>query len=135
MVAILLLVLVAILFGLGLWSKPSSGWQRFSSCFGRSAGSSGQPELAGTTGEVFGEVFFSILGLEQRRDSDARQETEREEREAVRGSQEQGHVEGTCRTDRQFPRRFQARWRKVRIRLQPKARRDDRSEESGRQER
>src|SRR5438270_13416206 len=68
------------------------------------------------------------------------EECQRQEREAVRRPEEEGHVQAAGREDRQLPRRVQPRWQAVRFRRelpqQLQARRDVPAEEgSGAQRR
>jgi hypothetical protein len=63
----------------------------------------------------------------------AQQESERQEREAVRGSEGQGDVEGAGGEDRQLARRFEPRWEEVPfLGLELEAGRHHRSEEDRR---
>src|SRR5256714_14138765 len=48
---------------------------------------------------------------------DAEQAAKREEREAVRGAQEEGHVQEQGRPHRELARLVQSRWEDVRLRL------------------
>src|SRR3954452_4382841 len=75
-----------------------------------------------------------LLGTDEGR-AHARQERARQEREAVRGAEGQGHVQGAGRKDRQLARRVEPRWEGVaqlELEVQLLAGRDDRPEEGGR---
>src|SRR4051812_2678568 len=59
----------------------------------------------------------------------AEQERQRQEREAVRSPQGQGHVEGARREDLQLPGRVESWRQEERLGLEPEAGRDDGTEE------
>src|SRR3954447_4027426 len=63
------------------------------------------------------------------KEAHAEQERQRQEREAVRGSEGQGHVEGARGEDREFPERLETRWSEIGLRREQLARGHDRAEE------
>src|SRR5262245_39169049 len=70
-------------------------------------------------------------GSRDRGSADAWQEGERQEREAVRGPEGQGHVQGTGGADRELARRVEP-GRKVVLQVELRAGRHDCPEEGGR---
>src|SRR5690242_3788028 len=72
------------------------------------------------------------LGPSLRGDRGAQDVGQREEREAVRGLEGQGNVQGARGTDRQQPRGLEARWPEKRLRRRLAPGWDDRSEEESR---